>query len=590
MKTDDTVNLHAQVSGEAVLLGKDRLNSRSMPPVVATPSLGSRRGSKAGLPVESLLTLNSNYSFRWGANREEDHWLLGHPGFKGVMTFAIFVNVVQMGVEAQEPSTSGSAATVVIGNVVTVVFVMEMLAKACIMRAYYFRHIHQGPWNAIDFLVTMTAILDMWVVPSIDAGSTNFGIVRVFRLLRLLRVLRLIHNVPELFCVIEGMVASFKSMLWIILLLATFIYMASILCVEVVGNSDAYPSRNYDKDVMLETERGNFNNALYFGTLSRATMSLCSIVLLAEWGAVVRPVSAAQPAMVLVFGILILLTTFGFFNIIIGVIVERTTDAMARVRAEKERICLNTRMKIAEDIADVIYELDANGDGVLSYEEFAQGDTCEKFRVHMAGLDLPPGFTLQDLFTMLDHDASQELTRDELVIGLLRLIKGTPFQHQCMQHLLLAQIRAQIINSSEETRCQVRAEVASLRAQLQHAKQSKDQMEHSVKAEFDSLRAELQSVPGVSAKSAPFGSHTWGETSPLLSPLLDEAMSMVSEGREFLAVVPAESTTEAAGEARAVYHDVRSNGEVFIPYAGLRPTARHVRQWLPDFEKQALSQ
>lgn len=241
-------------------------------------------------------------------------------------------------------------------------------------------------------------------------------------------------------------------MVWIILLLASVIYVLAILCVEVIGraSTSTYPSGNAQEEVFIGEALEGFNNFLYFGTLYRSLVSLFSMVLLAEWATIVRPVNEAQPIMIGIFCVLVFITTFGFFNVIVGVVVERTTDAMAQARMDSEEVRVQKRLAMVVEMANIIFELDRDSDGQISLQELHAASNSDRFRKLMDGIELPHGFTFRELHEMFDHDRSNLLSKEEFVLGMLRLINCTPFQQACLQQSMLAQIKSQLVDLQSE--------------------------------------------------------------------------------------------------------------------------------------------
>merc|ERR1712232_454694 len=145
---------------------------------------------------------------------------------------------------------------------------------------------------------------------------------------------------------------------------------------------------------------------MYFGSLSRSMISLFSVILLAEWSTIVRPVWEKQAGMVLVFIFLVVLTTFGVLNVIIGVVVERTTNAMNQMRAKDVEKKKNEQMEALETISELMFELDTNLDKKISREEMERGANNERLQDLLGLVDLPHGFTYREFHEMLDLDGS----------------------------------------------------------------------------------------------------------------------------------------------------------------------------------------
>ena len=225
-----------------------------------------------------------------------------------------------MGAAAEDEDDQLNHVWAVAEHIFTAIFLFEMLAKLLADKVDYF----MDGWNILDFIIVICSVIDTWILPSIvqnvSGDSVILGALRIFRLLRLCRVLKLLHAFPELMLVLEGIVSSLRSLLWVGLLLFVVIYAFSILVVQMVGQPDqGFQAYNRSEAALHRDSTVHlFNSYMYFGTLSRAMISLFGVVFMAEWK-VVRPVWEVHPWMMLVLMLLVMFTTLGVLNIIVGV-------------------------------------------------------------------------------------------------------------------------------------------------------------------------------------------------------------------------------------------------------------------------------
>merc|ERR1719262_1656261 len=88
--------------------------------------------------------------------------------------------------------------------------------------------------NLLDFGLVTMAIVDVfiirWVVPESDLRTLS-----ILRLMRLLRLLRLLRTFRELQLIVSGLVASFRTMFWVGLLLFLVIYACAIYLTSKFG-------------------------------------------------------------------------------------------------------------------------------------------------------------------------------------------------------------------------------------------------------------------------------------------------------------------------------------------------------------------
>lgn len=368
-------------------------------------------------------------------------------GFLVFVNVAVFASALQMGFQAQWVDNKDWDFTwTIFENVFTSVFAVEMVMKVAVMGLNYCR----DGWNVCDFLITWLSIIDAWMMPYLAPSvirESSLGAVRqlrVFRLLRLLRILKVIRAVPELLMVVEGVVGSVRAMSWILLLLGIAIYVWAIICVEVIGSNAAYPEYRRTSDDMFEEALSEFNNFFYFGNLERSMLSTLNMILLAEWAEVVRPMWVVQPFMVFPLVIFTFISTFGILNLIVGVIVERMMAAMLAAKEDSLEVAQQKRMRLIEEITSSFFDIDADGDQMISKPEMLKAQNDERLRVLMKDIALPNGFSFHDFHEMIDGDGNGLLSKREFVQGMLRLIQGDTFQQSCLNQHLIAKLKREI--------------------------------------------------------------------------------------------------------------------------------------------------
>jgi len=187
-----------------------------------------------------------------------------------------------------------------------------------------------------------------------------------------------------------------------------------------------------------------WNNYQYFGTISRAMFSLFNMILLSEWNTHVRPAWETHWPALIAFILLVVVTTFGLLNVIIGVIVERTNLAMSQVREDELRLTKLKRQQTVKLLADIAFSLDGDADEKLSKEELELGAEHAQLVELLQAIDLPRGFSFANLHEMLDENGSGMVSKKEFVLGMYRLIYCDSFQRDCMNQLTVGQVKMQL--------------------------------------------------------------------------------------------------------------------------------------------------
>jgi voltage-gated sodium channel len=245
---------------------------------------------------------------------------------------------------------------------------------------------------------------------------------------------------------LEGMLDSVKSMIWVGALLTVIIYTFAIFCILVLGDS-------------LEESTGQN----YFGDIPHAMLSLFNMALLTDWSNVIWPVYETHPAVTLVLILFIVVTSLGVLNVIIGLIVERTNAAAEKMSGEDRELERRMQLDAVVQLTKMMCELDANHDGWLSLDEMGSAIDNPKFTDMMKQINLPLGFGLRDLYLMLDTDMNSKVTTKEFVEGMYRFVHCNEFQRTCLSHLSIAQVKRQI-NQAQK---QMKQDVQRLRQEQQ---------------------------------------------------------------------------------------------------------------------------
>lgn len=127
-------------------------------------------------------------------------------------------------------------------------------------------------WNLLDFMVVVlgwTDVLMLVVTAGDQQQSSNlmtFRVMRVLRIIRIGRIIRMMKFFRELRMMISSILASFKSLGWVCIILIIMFYMFGISF--TAGVTDNLVSRN------ARQQAENEDMVIYFGTLGRSILTL----------------------------------------------------------------------------------------------------------------------------------------------------------------------------------------------------------------------------------------------------------------------------------------------------------------------------
>ena len=225
------------------------------------------------------------------------------------------------------PSVSSKYGTTlyVVDKIILLLFVCEILLKMCALGSRFSEFFKDG-WNTFDFIIVSACFLPF-------EGQS----IIVLRLLRVLRIVRLVGTVPELKLIVNTLLKSIPSMGYIAGLLSILFYIYACL------------------GTFLFRE----NDPVHFETLHLTLLSLFRVATLEDWTDIMYTAiygcqkygysgmvelcksSEAFPFLGWFYFVsFVLLATFVFLNLIIGVIINNMEDLK-----EEERLRLDPELE-----------------------------------------------------------------------------------------------------------------------------------------------------------------------------------------------------------------------------------------------------
>eukprot|EP00747_Dinoflagellata_sp_TGD_P151043 gnl/TRDRNA2_/TRDRNA2_177168_c3_seq2.p1 gnl/TRDRNA2_/TRDRNA2_177168_c3~~gnl/TRDRNA2_/TRDRNA2_177168_c3_seq2.p1 ORF type:complete len:582 (-),score=85.87 gnl/TRDRNA2_/TRDRNA2_177168_c3_seq2:365-2110(-) len=243
-------------------------------------------------------------------------------------------------------------------SVFNISFIVELVVRFAALRT---KSIHSG-WMWFDTTIVTLGTLD-WLGLMGNIGLDP-SLMRLFRLLRLLRMLKLLQKLTaleSLFVLIRSIKASFGALCWsFVLLLLMQLMMALLVCQLLAG---------FINDEFADVEKRQ-QVFIYFGTFTNSVLSMFEISL-ANWVPISRLLkNNVDEGWVVFFVIYRCMICFGVIKTISAVFIAETNKAAAEdmdiVMMKKHK----EKAKYCEDLKRIFIDLDHDGNGVLSREEF----------------------------------------------------------------------------------------------------------------------------------------------------------------------------------------------------------------------------
>eukprot|EP00392_Amoebophrya_sp_AT5.2_P002629 g2634.t1 len=271
-------------------------------------------------------------------------------------------------------------------------------------------------WNLFDFTLVAVGVLDTWIMRfAVDDGDNDMravSVLRIFRLLRLMRVLRLIRLfrfLRELVLLANGIIGSFRALLWTGVLLCVALFICGMFLTRLIGQDD-------------DTFHGE-HVKLYFGTLMGSFFTLFQIMTLEGWAKIAREVMDDVPALAIFFICFILLTNMAIFNLVTAIIVDNVVECSKDMEEEKQLKEQEDRMEQLAMIRQLYHEMDTDGNGLMSWKELEQAPE------HACMMAFGNACSKEELFRMLDVEGEGEIVIDDLVRAAMRVRDSVQSHH-----------------------------------------------------------------------------------------------------------------------------------------------------------------
>eukprot|EP00440_Ansanella_granifera_P052841 gb/GFBE01057293.1/.p1 GENE.gb/GFBE01057293.1/~~gb/GFBE01057293.1/.p1 ORF type:complete len:480 (+),score=115.09 gb/GFBE01057293.1/:1-1440(+) len=339
--------------------------------------------------------------------------LAGNQKFNAFVVVMILLNTIIIGLEVD-----GARGTSIEDRMVyfgaefgfAIVFFCEFLVRLNQLKWDYFVDL----WNVFDYALVVLSLSDV-VATLMDSGG-GMGLassLRIFRLLRVVRSIRGVRYVAGLWLIIQGLLDSFRTVVWIGCAVAVFLFCFSVALVTSVG---------FEINVRLEWPHAD----IYVGSVMKGMMTVLQVVTFDAWTAdIVRPllrVGSLEVSGPVILGAIVVLS-FGTLNILVAVMVERISTIASVTKENSQKIMEKTEAAVLQAIVEEFHEHDKDESGDLELKEFKKLIRLPSLS-HKLGLLGIHCDEAENLFAIMDVDHSGTVTPEEFAAGLQK-VKGS---------------------------------------------------------------------------------------------------------------------------------------------------------------------
>ncbi len=211
------------------------------------------------------------------------------------ISVVIVLNCLVLGLDTSEGVRNACGAWLrAVDSACLGIFVAELLLKIYAFKFAFFTGKDRG-WNAFDFIIVAASLL----------ANTALSVLRA---LRVFRALRLLSVLPQMRLVVEAMLHTLPSLFGVAILLFIFYFVYGVACVNLFGA--AFPE--------------------LFGSLAQSFLTLFQIMIMDDFGNLVRPIIERFAWAWAVFVSFVLIVGFVVLNLVVGIIVESINEIKER--------------------------------------------------------------------------------------------------------------------------------------------------------------------------------------------------------------------------------------------------------------------
>ena len=387
---------------------------------------GLFRGIKSGLYncVWSAWEAQQNYQKWFAIKRKEQEQraldqTLEHPfprmraialstPFAVIGNMVIFANTFVVGWQAEllprNTTPQDVLMSTIFENTFTFAFVVELTISTLCWG--WTSLLERENW--MDVFLVFLGVLTTWILGPFGIEVEflrKLTALRTLRLIRLAKAVRLRPEFKEMWALMKGLTESGETLFWTYVMFACVLYFFAIIATSLIGKAEHFAD---DEEVQI-----------LFGDVLLSMLTLFQLMTLDSWTGFARPLmeKAVWTAFFLIFFIFV--AVFVMMNLVTAVIVE---NAFSDSKSEEKELAIRLEREKEEEMEDLkqfFLQIDLDGSGSLTRQEFFKATKQRKIRNKLRALDILPK-DIDELWDILD-DGKGELQVEEFQSGIKKL-------------------------------------------------------------------------------------------------------------------------------------------------------------------------
>lgn len=384
------------------------------------PSLKSKKQGRSAFTVSDLYhhhtTKHSRHSKGWLST------FVMSAYFDAGISFVVLCNAMMLGIQVNEEATHNSKSDFFkyFEWACTAIFTVELTLRVWALGWKRLCHGMERLMTTMDVMLVCTSILDMTLNilmtgAGVSSGAFMVRLIKILRIGRLLRPLRTVALLGELRVIAAMIVSSFRSLFWLMCILATLTYCFSLVLTQgaALYFEEILESGNYPAEYP-EVKHS-------FGSVLRSMYSLfLGMTGGRNWGELASLISTTGYLYGGVLLLFIFINVFSVLNIVTGVFVDGAIEMAKRDRnmmIEKQNI---NRVASRRHLVALLAQVDTDGDGVISKDEFHNALEEGEVQDFMDALGIDPE-NAAEVFMLLDSDGDGVVQLVEFIQGMERI-------------------------------------------------------------------------------------------------------------------------------------------------------------------------
>mmetsp|Transcript_55028 Transcript_55028/g.128729 ORF Transcript_55028/g.128729 Transcript_55028/m.128729 type:complete len:673 (-) Transcript_55028:72-2090(-) len=335
---------------------------------------------------------------------------VGSAKFEFFCGLIIIANALSMGAEVHMQAVGMEVPTFLqIADVVTLFwYTLELILRLWALPFWPNRR-----WNCFDAFMVVACTVDVFA--KMDSSLSNYSLMRFLRFLRVVRVLKVLRigkTVNRYLLVFAKMTyclqQSFPSLLSAAVVILIFTYASSIVLTQTVADHCAQPQ--VDENLDLQKHFGSLDKSFY--SLTKASFNGHA------WGELMQPLTSVGFFATAFFVLYLTVTLLCLMNVIHGVFVDSALQSTSYYKELRIAEAQQKRKMLMQHLRDVFMEIDTDGSGCISMQEFEAclGSEGGRAFFEVMGLSTIQAF---ELFRLMDADDSNTVDIDEFCNGCI---------------------------------------------------------------------------------------------------------------------------------------------------------------------------